>query len=229
MNKPGALLASGRDADIFEYGDALVLRRSREHRSMVEEARVMAYVRELGYPVPAIHEVSDDGMEMVMERIIGPSMLELVSKDPSTLIDQAVSLRTLHQRLHELEAPPWLRAAPFATEGNSLLHLDLHPINVMISSDGPIVIDWARPARGNAHADVALTWLLLSSGEVGGTQEEVELVSLGRALFVEAFLEGFEREELAAQLPAVVQWKVADPHMSSVEKSAMEKLLSDNQ
>ncbi len=196
---------------------------------MVEEARVMTYVRKLGYPVPEIHEVSADGMDMVMERIEGPSMLELVSKDPSTLLEQAVSLRTLHQLLHGLEAPPWLRATPFAAEGNSLLHLDLHPINVMVSDDGPVVIDWARPARGNAYADVALTWLLLSSGEVSGTQEEVELMNLGRALFVETFLEGFDREELAAQLPAVVKWKVADPHMSPVERDAMRKLLSDNQ
>ena len=42
MTEPGPLLASGRDADIFEYGSGLVLRRTRTGRSLEAEARVMA-------------------------------------------------------------------------------------------------------------------------------------------------------------------------------------------
>ena len=49
---PGPLIASGRDADIFAYGDdeRLVLRRARSGRSMETEARIMEYVRAEGYP-----------------------------------------------------------------------------------------------------------------------------------------------------------------------------------
>ena len=61
--EPGPLLAAGRDADIFEYGSGLVLRRSREGRSMAREAQVMEYVRSQGFPVPAVEEVSDDGLQ----------------------------------------------------------------------------------------------------------------------------------------------------------------------
>src|ERR1700722_10388813 len=43
--EPGPLVASGRDSDIFEYGPDLVLRRSREGRSMLQEGRIMEYVR----------------------------------------------------------------------------------------------------------------------------------------------------------------------------------------
>jgi tRNA A-37 threonylcarbamoyl transferase component Bud32 len=221
VKEPGSLVASGRDADIFEYGKNRVLRRSRNRRSLVEEARIMSFMYESGYPVPRVDELSDDGSEMVMERIFGPTMIDLISSDPSTLLEQAAELRELHQRLHEVPAPSWLRSSPFG-DGESIIHLDLHPINVIVSDDGPAVIDWAN---GDANADVALTWLLIASGDIPAAKEEAELMSIGRALFLETFLEGFDQAQLRAQLPAVVEWKLANPHMSPTEKLAMQQLL----
>jgi aminoglycoside phosphotransferase (APT) family kinase protein len=226
MNEPGPLIASGRDADIFEYGASSVLRRSRDRRSLVEEGRIMTYVREHGYPVPEVHELSDDGAEMVMERIAGPTMIELLSSDPSTLLDQAAELRRLHERLHEIPIPSWLPISPFG-DGESIIHLDLHPINVIVSDRGPVVIDWARASRGDAKADVALTWLLTASGDIPGEGEVAELMSLGRAMFIDTFLEGFDRTALRTPLATVVEWKLADPHMSPTEKLAMRQLLLD--
>src|SRR5260370_24192024 len=59
------------------------------------------------------------------------------------------------------------------------LHRDLHPINVLLSPKGPVVIDWTNAARGSGASDVALTWLLMTAGEIpgGGAQ-----AALGRAL-----------------------------------------------
>ena len=71
MRDPDAPLASGRDSDIFEYGAGLVLRRSRAGHSMESEARMMEYARGHGFPVPAVQELSDDGADLVMERIDG--------------------------------------------------------------------------------------------------------------------------------------------------------------
>jgi len=76
MDAPGDLFAAGRDADIFEYGKGSVLRRSRNDRSQVLEARIMEFVRTKGYPVPEVFGVSDDGIELVMDRIEGPTMME---------------------------------------------------------------------------------------------------------------------------------------------------------
>ena len=50
------LLASGRDGDIFEFAPGLVLRKTRDGRSIAHEARTMQYVAEHGYPVPRIEE-----------------------------------------------------------------------------------------------------------------------------------------------------------------------------
>ena len=82
VKEPGELLASGRDSDIFEYGAGLVLRRSRAGHSMAVEARTMEYVRGHGYPVPAVDQLSDDGTDLVMQRVDGPLMFEDLSRRP---------------------------------------------------------------------------------------------------------------------------------------------------
>jgi len=74
VKNPGPLLASGRDADLFEYSHGSVLRRSRAGRSLAKEARSMDYFHSQGYPVPTIEELSADGLELVMERVEGRSM-----------------------------------------------------------------------------------------------------------------------------------------------------------
>ena len=113
---------------------------------MVTEARIMEYARANGFPVPAVEEMSDDGSDMVMERIDGADMFVSLTKRPWTISRQGKLLAGLHHRLHEIPTPTWLADAPFG-EGDRLLHLDLHPLNVILSSKGPVVIDWtnARP------------------------------------------------------------------------------------
>ena len=103
---------------------------------MTREARIMEYVRGLGYPVPAIDEISDDGLDMVMERIEGLDMVATMSKRPWTIPRQGRVLAELHVQLHELSAPDWLHEAPVG-RGNRLVHLDLHPLNVIVSPRGP--------------------------------------------------------------------------------------------
>jgi thiamine kinase-like enzyme len=46
----------------------------------------------------------------------------------------------LHRQLHAIPAPADL-PAPLG-EGTSLVHLDLHPGNVLLTASGPMVIDW---------------------------------------------------------------------------------------
>lgn len=147
VRRPGPLLASGRDSDIFEYGDGLVLRRARNGRSMEAEAQTMEYARSHGYPVPAVSELSADGTDLVMERLEGPVMLTALSRRPWTVRSSGTVLADLHRRLHRIPAPPWVPDAP-SGRGDRLVHLDLHPLNVILTSRGPVVIDWPRAAGG---------------------------------------------------------------------------------
>jgi aminoglycoside phosphotransferase (APT) family kinase protein len=191
---------------------------------MAVEARIMEHVRGSGYPVPAIHEVSTDGTELVMERIKGPTMLALMGRRPWTIGDQAVLLADLHKRLHEIAAPDWSKVAPGGA-GTRLLHLDLHPNNIMIGPDGPVVIDWSNASRGNPNTDVALTWVLLAAAGIPSGRIKSGLLTNGRSFLVRAFLKEFDVQQVRAQLPAVVEWKSTDPHMSPVERDAMRRLL----
>ncbi|HEV8064616.1 MAG TPA: phosphotransferase, partial [Acidimicrobiales bacterium] len=158
---PGPLLASGRDSDVFEFEHGRVLRRAKHRRSMAREARIMEYARSAGYPVPEVFELSDDGSDLVMERIDGPSMLKDLEAHPWRMRQHAALLASLHDQLHSIPAPEWLQDGP-GSPGESLLHLDLHPLNVMLSKGGPMVIDWPNAARGQGGADVAVTWLLMA-------------------------------------------------------------------
>jgi len=223
VHPPGPIIASGRDADIFEYGPHSVLKRSRHQKSVVIEARVMDYVRGQGYPVPAIEEVSDDGWDLVMQRVDGRSMIDTVSRQPWTIRRQGSVLADLHRRLHEIPAPDWLPAAPFGA-GDELLHFDLHPLNVLITAAGPVVIDWPNVVRGDGAGDVALTWVIMAAAEVPAGPVMGTVMGWGRGMVLSAFLRPFDRDAVRRRLRGAVAWKVADPNISAAEKVAMQRL-----
>jgi aminoglycoside phosphotransferase (APT) family kinase protein len=220
MNQPGPLLAAGRDADIFEYGVHSVLRRSRAGRSMALEAKTMDYLAGHGYPVPTVEELSDDGCDLVMQRIDGRSMVEQLGRAPWTVRRQADTLAMLHLRLHEIPPADFLPPAPFG-EGSSILHLDLHPLNVLISDAGPVVIDWTSACVGSPDADVALAWLLMSAGDIPGGRLRSRLMGLGRDLLTNRFFAHFDANTLLPQLHAVAAWKAADANMSQEEVASL--------
>ena len=216
--KPGPLLASGRDSDIFAYGSDLVIRRSRRGRSMEREAKVMHYVASHGYAAPRVEDVRAGGTELVMERVDGPTMLEALSKDTSSALGHAESLAALHQQLHDIPPPDWLDR--FLDGDGSLIHLDLHPLNVILSSRGPVLIDWTNARSGAGAADVAATWLVLAAAEV---PDAGALNSL-REVFLREFLGHFDLAPVRAVLSAVAAWKCEDRNMRPDETAAIRRL-----
>jgi aminoglycoside phosphotransferase (APT) family kinase protein len=223
---PGPLLAAGRDADIFEYGDGLVLRRSREGRSMAREAQVLEYLRSQGFPVPAVEEISDDGLDLVMERIDGVDMVALMTRRPWAIPRLGRVLADLHRRLHELTAPDWLRDAPVG-RGDRFLHLDLHPLNVMMSRSGPVVIDWAGACRGDPAVDVALAWVLMAAGEVPTGRFIGMIQGRARSALVKSFVNSVDVDGVKQRLKDAVAWKVMDPHMTVAEQNRMWQVVKE--
>lgn len=199
------LIAAGRASEVFDLGDGCVLRRFRADGDSEREALVMRHARRKGYPVPRVVEVMPDGI--VMERIDGNTMLGELQRRPWTVPRHAGLLARLHVRLHEVAAPPDL---PAAGAGDHLLHLDLHPENVIMSPKGPFVIDWTNARRGDPALDVALTWVIVATR--GGL--------LARA-FLHSFLRHFERADLVAALPAAAARRVADPNLTDPERRAV--------
>lgn len=183
----------------------------------------MEFVRSHGYPAPDVFEISEDGTDLVMERIEGRTMVEAGAARPWNLRRFGRQLAELHQALHCLPAPPWVADAPCGS-GDRLLHMDLHPLNVLMAPGGPVVIDWPNAVRGDPAVDVTLTWVLIASGEVPGGRVKAAVIGLGRKLLLDGFLKPVLDDHCRAILGEVVELKCADPHMSAKEIERMRAL-----
>jgi len=219
--EPGRLIAQGRSADVYECGAGRVLRRYRiEHESAEYEARVMQHVRALGFPAPEVFDAA--GPDLVMERVDGLTMLEALGKRPWTLASLADTLADLHQRLHALPAPDWV--PPELGGGPALVHLDLHPLNVLMTPGGPVVIDWPNTRRAEAATDVAHSWIVLASASPERRYERV-LAAAGRGLFLRRFLGHFDRASLVDVMPAVAARWLSDRNVADRERQVTYRFL----
>ena len=161
------------------------------HWAEVEAAFTTA-VRGLGILAPEVRDVTviDGRAAVIFERVDGPSMWQRMLDQPtdvSTLVRQLVMIqRSIHEagvpdgvpslvdrlRLkcsasNELDADERASVAELLDQqpvGGALLHGDLHPRNVLLGRDGPVVIDWFDATVGHPTADIARTLLLLSGG-----------------------------------------------------------------
>jgi aminoglycoside phosphotransferase (APT) family kinase protein len=158
-----------------------------------------------------------------MERVEGPTMVEAFSKAPWRLSSLARELARLHNELHQLSAPDFLSPAPVG-RGHAVVHLDLHPLNVLVGPRGPVVIDWTMAALGDPDADVALAWLLMASGEVPGARAKRAALNLARGAVLRAFLGGVDRDRAARQMLEVCEWKATDANMSEREVASMREV-----
>ena len=217
MKPIGPKLAEGRDSEIFEHGDGRVLRVARDGRSLVAEAEVMRYVRAHDYPCPEVFDAGEG--YLVMERLDGPTMLDHVGRLPFPLRRSGRLLAELHERLHRIPAPPGAPSAPLP--GDRLVHRDLHPMNVMMTSAGPMVIDWSNAAAGDPAYDLADTWVLFACGTPPMSGIDRVIVPIGRRVLMRAFLRGVDTAAARRAIPAVVEHRLTDRNMSADEHARM--------
>jgi tRNA A-37 threonylcarbamoyl transferase component Bud32 len=226
----GEVIARGRDTEIVDHGPGLVLRRPIVPRSLAAEADVMRWVRAQGYPCPEVTEVVDDGL--VMERIEGVSMLDDLVRRPGRLRRYATLLADLHGWLHRLtplatsdEGPTLPELPKWFGEGSDLVHGDLHPGNVLLTDEGPVVIDWSNASIGPGGADVATAWLLLACGEPEAGKVERLLVAGFRGVFLRSFLRATDRDAAAHCLRVVLERRRGDLHLSASELASMAQVV----
>lgn len=219
MVKP---LAEGRDSQVFALDEGRVLRRYREPRCLPREVAVMELARANGYPVPRVHDLT--ATDLVMDRIDGPTMAQDLTRRPWRMREHAHTLASLHHQLHDIVAPDWLDT-PLG-DGPIIVHLDLHPLNVMLGPAGPVVIDWANAARGNGDADVALTWVLLLTGELDAGPVTQLVTRVGRRAFARMFLRRFVRAAVFDHLDAAAAYRLADRNLRDREGPAVRELVA---
>ncbi|GAA1163078.1 aminoglycoside phosphotransferase (APT) family kinase protein [Kitasatospora gansuensis] len=186
--KIGELVGAGRTADVFALDDGRVLRRYRDGDDTTGEVAVMAYLAEHGFPVPAVWPGTAAG-ELVMQRLSGTTMVEALVNGAITAERAGELLAELLRCLHTI--PARLSADP----GHRVLHLDFHPENVMLTPQGPVVIDWATAAEGPPGLDSAMAALILAQAAL--TMPAVSEVARTVLSSLLQHLDGIEEEHLA--------------------------------
>lgn len=183
------------------------LRRYRHRDVPAGEVDVMRYVREHGYPAPEVMRV--DGPDLILERATGSTMRVDLARRPWMLVSHARLLADLHRRLHRVPAPDWL---PAIGPGRAVIHLDLHPENVLLHGNGALVIDWANARAGHWADDVAQTLVILAAADLG------RATMLAIRAFLAFYLAGFDRTVVRAHLPAAIERRMADPNVTARER-----------
>lgn len=221
-NTPGELIGTGRSADVYNVGLRRVLRRYRDGRDASKEAEAMRYLFKKGYPVPEVFDVS--GPDIVMAHLSGATMLKTMARKPLQIPEMAKTLVRLQTRLNALAPPPFLDAK--FGEPSGIIHLDLHPDNIMMTNSGPVVIDFSNIAAGPASADVAQSWIIMVTSTIPGSAPERYASNLGRNKFVKNFLKHSDVEFTNELFQSVADARKMDPNTSDVERTRIDELVN---
>ena len=229
---PGSLIAKGRSAEIFEYGEGKVLRRLRDGRTVpAHEPIVMRAVRAAGYPVPEVFDV--DGGDMVMERVAGVDMVKDIERRPWRARRYGALLADLHTRLAAIPVDPAVLSGDDVTVAYGApeiyVHGDLHPMNVILTDRGPVVIDWEGARIGPRDADAAITWMLLAIGELDDVPWFLRpIVGLVRAQLLRTFLAGVPKPS-AVTIRAACEFRLTrDRNMRPVEQERIKHFMAEH-
>ena len=176
----GELLARGASAEIYRFGDenAIKLFKTEYSHLAADEAARTRVIRAAGIPCPDVRglETIEGRIGIVMERIDGPTLLSQGSRS-------APALARLHRLVHSsiaADLPHWRQVVDSVKaslgrderrdfegrlaglpDGACVYHGDFHPGNVILSTRGPVIVDWPNACSAHPAVDIARTLVLL--------------------------------------------------------------------
>jgi tRNA A-37 threonylcarbamoyl transferase component Bud32 len=155
------------------------------------EVRMIRAVRAAGVPVPDVFgEVTLDGrFGIVLERLDGPTLWHLSRTGAVTFEQAGAIVAAVAMSVHKTPAPPQVPSMRKYMEaelrhdngkvpkriaadilalidrlppGEGLCHCDLSPGNVIMTADGPKLVDWCFAMRAPAAVDLGFLHVILS-------------------------------------------------------------------
>ena len=158
---------------------------------VLNEALNQARVEETGLPIPRVHgvTVNEEGKwAIISDYIEGETLAEKMEKDPENVGKYMKEFVEIQLEIHDKTAPLLnkmkdkmsvrinsLKAVNATTryelstrlesmpKHKKVLHGDYNPTNVVIDKEGKYyILDWSHATQGNASADAATTYLLLT-------------------------------------------------------------------
>ena len=169
---------------------------------ILNEALNQARVVVAGVRVPKVLEVSviDGKWAIVSEYIPGKTLAQLMEENPQDKDAYLEQFVDLQMEVHTHRAPllnklydkmkrkidetgldattryelhTRLDSTP---HHNKVCHGDFNPSNIIMSENGPYILDWSHATQGNASADVARTYLLFwLNGDIDGAKKYLNL------------------------------------------------------
>ena len=110
-----------------------------------------------------------------------------------------------------------LHALPARSGAGSIVHLDLHPDNILLVARGPVVIDWRNAGDGDPDFDTALTALILAQVAIGSIGHDIGAAA---GVMLDRLLEVVPGDPLG-RLDEVVAFRAGQRTMSAEEVAAL--------
>ncbi|SDD72351.1 Phosphotransferase enzyme family protein [Paenibacillus sp. UNCCL117] len=104
----------------------------------------------------------------------------------------------------------------YLPESNRICHYDFHPGNIILSSKGPIIIDWLNALVGHETADLARTSMMLQSNVLPPNAPDVLIKRELRELFHEEYLKeylliaGRKQEEIVDWMAPTLAYRIGE-------------------
>jgi tRNA A-37 threonylcarbamoyl transferase component Bud32 len=187
----GEKIGEGAWSDVYAWAPGQVVKLFKagyQRRHSWWEARMTRAAFAAGAPAPEVFDevTVDERFGVVLQRLDGPTLTRLFQSRVLTAEQTGVILATVALSVHKTAPPPEIlslrerdarstrpdgpehilagivtlieRLAP----GDGLCHGDLHPGNVIMTADGPRLIDWGGATRAPAAFDLACCHVVLS-------------------------------------------------------------------
>ena len=232
-------IAEGATAEIFAWDEDKILKLYHEGASPGEaekEAVCASIAYDAGVNTPAVIDTItvENRPGIIFERAHGVTMLEAIMANPQQLISYAHLLAKLQidihtrtvsklplqcQRLqHQVQSLSGLAEEIKAAllkdlnqlqDDNAICHGDLHPENILLTAEEPVIIDWVDATQGSPLVDVARTALLLRAGDLPPSMNERRRQKIAemRYLFYEAYLEHYTQMQSTSR-KAITRWEL---------------------
>ena len=175
---------------------ALRVFRADQRRVLDRELIALRAAAAAGLPVPRVYAIGcflQERPALLLEWCAGQPLAAAVRARPAAILALGHGFGRLHARLHRVPAPPGLRTTWIEWGGPidaalrqrllahtqrrrpRLLHMDWHPLNVLVDHGRPTaILDWTNAHGGDPRADVARTLSILRlSPPRGGTSDRL--------------------------------------------------------
>lgn len=235
---------------------AKVLRPGIPDHWAAREARIMELVHAAGVPVPEVFDLTTvrGRPAIIMQWIEGASLWTQMLERPADIESLSLLLAKLQAEVHATPAPSGMpalhdrldeniglvgalseaeradvRAALHQLRrGRALVHFDVHPNNVLLGPNGPVLIDWFDAAAGIPEAGMVRSSLLMrpSAGACHLPCADASIIAVVHDHYVTSIrrISDIHDELLMSWQVPVLAARLAEPLAQSVVQCTLQEL-----